>query len=72
MLSQNGTVFSCHLPKKQTASLAPSSTKALQSTSIERPPLYKVKLELDNRHAVVLDRYYDSIFATYVHHADRS
>ena len=34
---------------KQPASLAPNKTKALQSTSVEQPPLYKGQLELAHR-----------------------
>ena len=34
---------------KQPASLAPTSTKELQSTSLERPPLYNGQLELAHR-----------------------
>ena len=38
-------VLGSHL-SKQPASLAPNSTKALQSASVEQPPLYKGQLEL--------------------------
>ena len=34
---------------KQPASLVPDSTKALESTSVEQPPLYNGQLELAHR-----------------------
>ena len=34
---------------KQPASLAPDSTKALESTSVEQPPLYNGQSELAHR-----------------------
>ena len=43
---------------KQPASLAPDSTKALESTSAEQPPLYNGQLELHGLQAVVLARFH--------------
>ena len=43
---------------KQPASLAPDSTKALESTSAEQPPLYNGQLELHGPQAVVLARFH--------------
>ena len=47
-LAKMVTVLGRHL-FKQTASLSPNSTKTLQSTSVEQPPLYKDPLELTHR-----------------------
>ena len=63
------TVLGSHL--SITASLATSSTNftynALQSISVEQPPLCKGQLERTGSHAVVLDRFH-CIYVS-VHHA---
>ena len=43
---------------KQPASLAPDSTKALESISVEQPPLYNGQLELAHRWLVILARFH--------------
>ena len=50
----SGTCLRCSLCKaatslKQPASLAPDNTKALESLSVEQPPLYNGQLELAHR-----------------------
>ena len=44
----------------QPASLAPNSTKALQSTSVMQPPLYKGQLQLDTGGCLRQDPQYKS------------